>query len=117
VNPIIELAITELPTAEQLPACHKTIEKLLGDVLIRDQYALRQRLEKIKVRADKGLPFTQDAQRFLDKITASLKTVALRKSSFPSIQYPEALPVAACRDQIAEAIQQHQVVIIAGETG
>ncbi|MBT5292954.1 MAG: ATP-dependent RNA helicase HrpA [Cellvibrionales bacterium] len=117
MNPIIELAITELPTAEQLPACHKTIEKLLGDVLIRDQYALRQRFQKIKVRADKGLPFTQDAQRFLDKITASLKTVALRKSSFPSIQYPEALPVAACRDQIAEAIQQHQVVIIAGETG
>ncbi|HAB54939.1 MAG TPA: ATP-dependent RNA helicase HrpA, partial [Cellvibrionales bacterium] len=93
------------------------MEKLLGDVLIRDQYVFRQRLQKIKVRADKGQPFTQDAQRLLDKITASLKTVALRKNSFPHIQYPEALPVAACREQISEAIKKHQVVIIAGETG
>ena len=85
--------------------------------MISDQYALRQLLQKIMLRADKGQPFTQDAQRLLDKITTSLKTVALRKSSFPHIQYPEALPVAACRDQIAEAIQKHQVVIIAGETG
>jgi len=115
--PITELPITDLPTAEQLPACHKAIEKLLGDVLIRDQYVFRQRLQKIKVRADKGQPFTQDAQRLLDKITASLKTVALRKNSFPHIQYPEALPVAACREQISEAIKKHQVVIIAGETG
>ena len=50
--PIIELTNIELPTAEQLPACHKTIEKILGDVLIRDQYVLRQRLQKIMVRAE-----------------------------------------------------------------
>lgn len=122
MNPIIELAITELaitelPAAEQLPACHKTIEKLLGDVLISDQYALRHLWQKIILRADKGQPFTKDAQQLLDKITASLKTVVLRKNSFSRIQYPESLPVAACRDQLAEAIQGHQVVIVAGETG
>ena len=46
--PITELPITDLPTAEQLPACHKAIEKLLGDVLIRDQYVFRQRLQKLQ---------------------------------------------------------------------
>src|SRR5690625_100710 len=33
------------------------------------------------------------------------------------ITYPEALPVSAKRDNIARAIQDHQVVIVSGETG
>ncbi len=33
------------------------------------------------------------------------------------ITYPPELPVSACRDDIAAAIRDHQVVIIAGETG
>ena len=107
----------ELPTVEQFPACHKTIEKRLNDVLISDQYALRQLLRKIMLRADKGQPFDKDAQRLLDAINVSLNAVALRKNSFANIQYPESLPVAACREQLAEAIQSHQVVIVAGETG
>ena len=109
--------IIELPTVEQLPACHKTIEKLLGDVLIRDQYALRQLLQKILLRANKGQPYNKDGQRLLEGITASLNVVKLRKNSFSNIQYPESLPVVACREQLAEAINAHQVVIVAGETG
>ncbi|WP_417218819.1 ATP-dependent RNA helicase HrpA [Arthrobacter sp.] len=33
------------------------------------------------------------------------------------ISYPESLPVSARRDDIMEAIREHQVVVIAGETG
>lgn len=36
---------------------------------------------------------------------------------FPDILYPEDLPVSARRNEIAEAIQNHQVVIVSGETG
>ncbi|WP_246247789.1 ATP-dependent RNA helicase HrpA, partial [Cellulomonas septica] len=35
----------------------------------------------------------------------------------PPIVYPEALPVSARRDEIAAAIRDHQVVVVAGETG
>ncbi|PJI90994.1 ATP-dependent helicase HrpA [Luteimicrobium subarcticum] len=34
-----------------------------------------------------------------------------------TIRYPEQLPVSAHRDEIAAAIRDHQVVIVAGETG
>ncbi|MDB5730785.1 MAG: ATP-dependent helicase HrpA [Variovorax sp.] len=34
-----------------------------------------------------------------------------------SIEFPESLPVSARRDEIAEAIAAHQVVIVCGETG
>ncbi|MGW2742916.1 ATP-dependent RNA helicase HrpA [Streptomyces sp. NPDC001450] len=40
-----------------------------------------------------------------------------RRSRVPAITYPEQLPVSQKKDQIAEAIRDHQVVIVAGETG
>src|SRR5690625_1936081 len=40
-----------------------------------------------------------------------------RPITLPKITYPEALPVSARRSDIAAAIKDHQVVIIAGETG
>ncbi len=46
-------------------------------------------------------------------------TVAARRqpNPVPPITYPEALPVSARRAEIAQAIAQHQVVIVCGETG
>nr|WP_062134613.1 ATP-dependent RNA helicase HrpA [Demequina aestuarii] len=35
----------------------------------------------------------------------------------PPIEYPEQLPVSASREEISAAIRDHQVVIVAGETG
>lgn len=37
--------------------------------------------------------------------------------SRPAISYPEALPVSARREDIMAAVRDHQVVVIAGETG
>ncbi len=38
-------------------------------------------------------------------------------AAFPEITFPPALPVSARRDEIARAIEAHQVVIVCGETG
>ena len=43
--------------------------------------------------------------------------IASRLASVPKITYPQDLPVAARKDDIAAAIRGHQVVIVAGETG
>ncbi len=40
-----------------------------------------------------------------------------RLARIPAIAYPEELPIAAKREEIARAIRDHQVVVIAGETG
>ena len=42
---------------------------------------------------------------------------AARAANVPQITYPEQLPVVERRDDIAAAIRDHQVVVIAGETG
>src|SRR5579864_6072045 len=42
---------------------------------------------------------------------------AARRAAMPPISYPAELPVSQRKDEIAEVIRDHQVVIIAGETG
>lgn len=39
------------------------------------------------------------------------------QENLPKLEYPESLPVSQRREEIVKAIQTHQVVIIAGETG
>jgi ATP-dependent helicase HrpA len=41
----------------------------------------------------------------------------LRGNPLPPITFPESLPVSGRRDEIAEAMRAHQVVIVCGETG
>ena len=41
----------------------------------------------------------------------------LEARDLPQISYPEHLPVSQVRQEIADAIRDHQVVVLAGETG
>jgi ATP-dependent helicase HrpA len=43
--------------------------------------------------------------------------VARRMAAVPQIRYPQALPISQHTGEIAAAIRDHQVVVIAGETG
>ena len=47
----------------------------------------------------------------------SPEQLAARAAAVPAIVYPEELPVSARREEISAAIAEHQVVIVAGETG
>ncbi len=47
----------------------------------------------------------------------SAAEVERRRALVPALRYPEELPVSARREDIAAAIRDHQVVVVAGETG
>jgi ATP-dependent helicase HrpA len=49
--------------------------------------------------------------------TRDRKEQARRDAVVPPISYPEHLPVSQVRSEIADAIRDHQVVVLAGETG
>jgi ATP-dependent helicase HrpA len=88
----------------------------LDDVGLADRRKLRRRIDDAqKVR---------DAARRADRaveIAASFakaeRRLEQRRQGVPPITYPEQLPVSQRRDEIAAAIRDHQVVIVAGETG
>ena len=81
----------------------------LENVTLAEARSFRRRLKK--ARAPKAL------QEIGAEIHAAAERVALTDAAVPTITYPEALPVTARKDDIAEAIRDNQVVIIAGETG
>ena len=59
------------------------------------------------------MPFS----RWLAEARASIKLRDARRSILQFLDYPEALPITAARDQIVDAIRKHPVVVVAGETG
>ena len=52
-----------------------------------------------------------------DQSRRERRAAVRRATAVPPITYPEQLPVSARREDIAAAIRDHQVVIVAGETG
>ena len=50
-------------------------------------------------------------------VAAAETRVARRRAAVPALTYPPELPVTARRDDLLAAIRDHQVVIVAGETG
>ena len=51
------------------------------------------------------------------EVAAAEARIAARQAAVPVITYPAELPVSQRKDELAAAIRDHQVVIIAGETG
>ncbi len=89
----------------------------LEDCLRRDRFRLRRDGDRLRGQRLRGQD-TQAAEAALaDRMAASAAAVRARAASVPAITYPEELPVSAHRAQIRDAIVQHQVVIVCGETG
>ncbi|WP_026929283.1 ATP-dependent RNA helicase HrpA [Glycomyces tenuis] len=80
-----------------------------------DQRALRRRLREARELDGPARKAAFDALEA--DIAAKEAALAARAASVPKIVYPDELPVSQRRDDIAEAIRDNQVVIIAGETG
>ncbi|MET9392036.1 ATP-dependent RNA helicase HrpA [Streptomyces sp. NPDC006624] len=88
----------------------------LAELSLRDAHRLGRRLEGArKIRKPEA------RAAVLAEIEAEIakgeERMAVRRSRLPGITYPEQLPVSQKKDDIAAAIRDHQVVIVAGETG
>ncbi|BAC94759.1 ATP-dependent helicase HrpA [Vibrio vulnificus YJ016] len=84
--------------------------------MIKDRFRLSKRIagaSKINKESARNAVFDEIA---LD-IAKSMMEVEQRSRYQPKIEYPEILPVSQKKDDIADAIAHHQVVIVAGETG
>ncbi|MFI5592614.1 ATP-dependent RNA helicase HrpA [Amycolatopsis sp. NPDC051758] len=85
----------------------------LPELMPRDEQRLRRRLDGARKARDRDAAL---AQISADVDQAELRIQA-RRESVPKIEYPEELPVSKLKDEIGAAIDKHQVVIVAGETG
>ena len=89
----------------------------IAECLSADRYRLNQQLNNIRRRIKGEKPFDRDLKQFVEGLEQSSQRVISRRQSVPVIEYPEELPIAERRDDISAAIANHQVVVVAGETG
>ncbi|MFD7439177.1 ATP-dependent RNA helicase HrpA [Streptomyces sp. NPDC059861] len=88
----------------------------LTDLSLRDAHRLGRRLEGArKIRKPEArATVLAEIEAEIEKAEARM---ADRRAQAPVVSYPPQLPVSQKKDAIADAIRDHQVVIVAGETG
>ncbi len=88
----------------------------LSELSLRDAHRLGRRLEGArKIRKPEARAAV--IGEIEAEVAAAEERMTARRARVPEVRYPEQLPVSQKKDAIAEAIRDHQVVIVAGETG
>lgn len=101
---------------EQNTTSFATLQARLNDLMLSDKARFARRLhgaKKVKNPESRQAVFEQLAQ----EIETAAGKILLREAARPAIVYPENLPVSQKKQAIFEAIRDHQVTIVAGETG
>ncbi|MFO7193420.1 MAG: hypothetical protein DIU77_014355, partial [Thermocrispum agreste] len=94
-----------------------SLRRRIDQLVLRDRYRLRRRLTKARDKAaGKRIPEDVLLELAADVEEAERRLEA-RRAAVPKVTYPPQLPVSKRVDDLAKAIAEHQVVVVAGETG
>ncbi|MDP9460139.1 MAG: DEAD/DEAH box helicase, partial [Actinomycetota bacterium] len=88
----------------------------LPSLTLTDEHRLRRRLDGLRRTRDPAARERQ-RERIAADVEAAEQRIARRRAAVPDISYPDELPVSQRRDDIAAALRDAQVVVVAGETG
>ncbi|MGR6318440.1 ATP-dependent RNA helicase HrpA [Micromonospora soli] len=104
------------PAVPAAPETARDLHRRLSPLMFRDQRRLERRLDGVRRLRD---PQRRDAAlaEIATEVARAEARLASRQAAVPTITYPAQLPVSERKDDIAAAIRDHQVVIVAGETG
>ncbi|KFG72223.1 ATP-dependent RNA helicase HrpA [Streptomyces mutabilis] len=93
-----------------------TLAPRLTELSLRDAHRLGRRLEGArKIRKPEARAAV--LAEIEAEVAKAEQRIGERRARVPAVTYPEQLPVSQKKDEIAAAIRDHQVVIVAGETG
>jgi ATP-dependent helicase HrpA len=106
----------QTPPAPAPPDAVRDLHGRLADLTIRDQRRIQRRLDSVRTIRDAAKRTAAVGEITADVATAQQR-IGRRREAVPVITYPDGLPVAERKDEILAAIRDHQVVIVAGETG
>jgi ATP-dependent helicase HrpA len=93
------------------------LESRTSTAMQTDRFRLRNMLRAIQRDEEQGRPPDDKLEKLLKLLDESNARREKRQSLVPKLEYDEALPVVARREEIATAIRNHQVVVVCGETG
>lgn len=88
----------------------------LSPLMLHDRQRLKRRLQQAS-KAKSWVVQQQIVAEASQQITDAEQRIARRLAGAPVVTFPEHLPVSEKKELIADIIDKHQVVIVAGETG
>ncbi|AHL76484.1 ATP-dependent helicase HrpA [Stutzerimonas stutzeri] len=91
--------------------------KNLDQAMYADRHRLRRQLHDLRKKAGDSPIEDERLAQWIERFQASAAKVEARRASVPVMRYDDSLPIAAKRDEIKAALEKHQVLVIAGETG
>jgi len=91
----------------------KELSALVPLCLSKDQFSFKNQIKRL---AAQKLKQPDKLTALHQRLLKSGDQVEQRRASCPRIEYPD-LPISEKRDEIAELIEKHQVIILCGETG
>ncbi|WP_031432957.1 ATP-dependent RNA helicase HrpA [Methylomarinum vadi] len=94
----------------------KLLSRKLPVCMNQDRHACKRQLDRLRGDYQKGKNPVDKVAALCDRIERSIARRNQRKAGKPVINFPD-LPVTEKKDDIAQLIKQHQVVIVCGETG
>lgn len=100
------MSLPTLPRPEDLDAA-----------LRGERPGFRKLLSRIREAQRKGKPHDRNLKRLTEGLAKSAKRRAERAERIPAPSYPAELPVSQQRGAILDALREHQVVVVCGETG
>ncbi|SFM54751.1 ATP-dependent RNA helicase HrpA [Marinobacter zhejiangensis] len=105
----------DTPSKLDSPAIQAQVNTLVAqlDECNQSQAAqIRRRLNRCK-----GRPNADEFERLNDLLARGKAIVTQRREAHRQATFPEGLPVSGRVEDISAALEQHQVIIVAGETG
>ncbi len=89
------------------------LQALIDSAMLADARRLTARLHRL----DRTNPDPDAMRAIADRAEQSAALRHTRAASVPKITFPPELPVSQRADDIAQAVREHQVVVVCGDTG
>ncbi|PPK92194.1 ATP-dependent helicase HrpA [Kineococcus xinjiangensis] len=88
----------------------------LPELSLRDEQRLLRRLHALAGQREPAR-FEEQLTQLTADVDRAAARVQSRRAAVPALHYPPELPVSQEKDRVAAALREHQVVVVAGETG
>ncbi len=95
-----------------MPDTLTTLKSLIRQCMLADRFHFNKALRQLAKKANK-----EAIEKLQQQIQRSVQQAEQRAAAKPQPSFAEHLPINQKQQQICEAIEQHQVIVLCGETG
>ncbi|WP_437186618.1 ATP-dependent RNA helicase HrpA [Planctomicrobium sp. SH668] len=102
---------------EPQPLSLEELAARIEKTMLTDRHRLRKSYSSILHFKKQNKPFDKSLEKLTGDLDRSHQRYLRRAESIPKLKYDDQLPISARKQEIIDAVQKHQVIVVCGETG